>query len=50
MNNKPRKALQPIWFGTLVKIWEFEGGIGVFNSSVSACVEMEDPFEVVERH
>ena len=48
VNDKPRKALQPIRFGTSVKICEFEGGIGVFNSSVSACVEVEDPFEVVE--
>ena len=32
VNDKPRKALQPIPFGTSVKIWEFEGGgIGVFN-------------------
>ena len=26
MNDKARKALQPIPFGTSVKIWEFEGG------------------------
>ena len=26
VNDKPRKALQPIRFGTSVKIWEFEGG------------------------
>ena len=48
VNDKLRKALQPMRFGTSVKICEFEGGIGVFNSSVSACVEVEDPFEVVE--
>ena len=26
VNDKARKALQPILFGTSVKIWEFEGG------------------------